>query len=136
MKNLKNTLESLVLKYGKGNVENILKDINITTPRIGLLPVEFKKVGDLLLPMGAKVHMNRNGQAVVYDTLPYEKHDRKYRGTGWVLAYSNGRYWIRGFNEWYIHPLHYNKETREYGFKEFDEMLNHFVKFYKKITKK
>ena len=136
MKNLKNTLESLVLKYGKGNIENILKDINITTPRIGLLPSEFEKVRDLLLPMDAKIHMNSNGQAVVYDTLPHEEYGCKYRGTGWVLAYSNGQYWIRRFSEYHMHPMHYNRKTYEYGFKGFDEMLNYFVNFYKKFTKK
>ena len=59
---------------------------------------------------------------------------KNYLGIQYQIGYNRYReeYWVRLRNGRHITPLHYNRNTREYGFDTFDEALDYLKNLFDK----
>ena len=59
---------------------------------------------------------------------------KNYLGIQYQIGYNEyrGEYWLRLRNGRHITPLHYNKNTRNYGFETFDDALDHLKNLFDK----
>lgn len=59
---------------------------------------------------------------------------KNYLGIQYQIGYNEyrGEYWLRLRNGQHITPLHYNRNTRNYGFETFDDALDHLKNLFDK----
>ena len=82
------------------------------------------------------VSQNSNGTICIKVSDNGTNHfpHKNYLGIQYQIGYSEyrGEYWVRLRNGQNITPLHYNRDTRNYGFETFNDALNYLKNLFDK----
>ena len=141
-----NLLESLVNKYGKTEVVNMITEMKRGVKRensakdfIRITDADFESVQNDPLLADYEVTQNRNKTIIIRvgDTrIGYYGPGRTHLGRGYQLGYSTERhsYWVRYFNGDNMGVLDY--KNGKYGFDTFDEAYEYLRNVIKKLQKR